>query len=55
MLIARGEVGWLTVARILTGWPAFAALLVATYAYVSWRLNRLGAPTVEEWRAREPT
>ena len=55
VLIARGELGWLTVARILTGWPAFAALLVATYAYVSWRLNRLGAPTVEEWRARQPT
>ena len=54
VLIARGEVGWLTVARILTGWPAFAALLVATYAYVSWRLNRLAAPTVEEWRPRQP-
>jgi hypothetical protein len=54
VLVERGEVGWLAVARIATGWPAFAALLVATYAYISWRLNRLGAPTVEEWKARRP-
>ncbi|MGH8904032.1 MAG: hypothetical protein ACRDYA_20730 [Egibacteraceae bacterium] len=28
-------------------------VVVAAYAYVNWRLNRLGAPTVEEWRKRE--
>jgi hypothetical protein len=52
VLAARGAVGRLTVVHILTGWPAFAVLLVATYAYINRRLNRLGAPTVEQWRAR---
>lgn len=52
VLVAQGEVGWLVVARLLTGWPALAGLLVATYAYINWRLRRLGAPTVEEWRDR---
>ncbi|MGH8910185.1 MAG: DUF3159 domain-containing protein [Egibacteraceae bacterium] len=51
-LVAREAVGWLAVARILTGWPAFAILVIATYAYVNWRLARLGAPTVQEWEAR---
>jgi hypothetical protein len=51
VLVEQGALGWLTVARIASGWPVFAVLLAATYAYVSWRLNQLGAPTVEEWRA----
>ncbi|CAN5534260.1 hypothetical protein BH23ACT7_BH23ACT7_09100 [soil metagenome] len=49
-LVVRQEIGWLAVARIATGWPVFAALLVATYAYVTWRLERLGGPSVEEFR-----
>jgi hypothetical protein len=35
---------------LLTGWPAFAALLVATYAYVTWRLRVQDAPPVEQFR-----
>jgi len=50
ILVLRQEVGWLAVARIATGWPAFAALLLATYAYLSWRLERLGGPSVDEYR-----
>ncbi len=50
ILVQRQEVGWLTVARIATGWPAFAALLLVTYAYVTWRLERLGGPSVDEYR-----
>lgn len=34
---------------LLTGWPAFAVLLVATYAYVSWRLRTLDAPEVSQF------
>lgn len=51
VLVLRGELGWLTAARIATGWPAFALLLLATYAYVGRRLERLGGPTVEEYLA----
>jgi MFS family permease len=50
ILVQRQEVGWLTVSRIATGWPAFAALLLVTYAYVTWRLERLGGPSVDEYR-----
>ncbi|MGH8929082.1 MAG: DUF3159 domain-containing protein [Egibacteraceae bacterium] len=51
LLAARGEVGWLAVTKVLTGWPSFAVLIVVTYAYINWRLARLDAPTVDEWRA----
>ncbi len=50
LLVVRGEVGWLAVARIVSGWPVFAVLLVATYAYVNRRLAALGGPSVEEYR-----
>lgn len=50
VLVQRQEVGWLALARIVTGWPAFAVLLLATYAYVNWRLQRLDGPSVDEFR-----
>jgi hypothetical protein len=53
VLLQRGEVGWLTIANLATGLPAIVLLLVATYAYVTLRLERLGGPDVEEFRARE--
>jgi hypothetical protein len=54
VLIGRGEVEWLAVVSIVTGWPAFAALLVATYAYANWRLARLGGPDVETFEREAP-
>jgi hypothetical protein len=50
VLVEQRAVGVLAVVRIATGWPAFALLLVCTYAYVRWRLDRLGAPEVDEFR-----
>lgn len=46
-LVDRDATGLLAVVRIATGLPAFAVLLVATYAYVNWRLTSLDAPAVE--------
>jgi hypothetical protein len=34
ILINAGEVGWLAAVTTILGWPTFAALLIATYAYV---------------------
>lgn len=34
----------------LTGWPAMIALLVGSYWYGTWRLGKLGGPSVEEYR-----
>ncbi|MDP8978917.1 MAG: DUF3159 domain-containing protein [Actinomycetota bacterium] len=54
VLISSGQVVWLTVATLATGWPAFAVLIVATYAYVDRRLARLGGPRVDDFRGRLP-
>lgn len=54
-LAARDAVGLLTAVRLGLGWPGFAVLLLATYAYVTWRLKRLAGPTIEEWRAEQAT
>lgn len=50
VLYEQGAVGWLTAANLLTGLPVVVALLVFTYWYVPWRLERLGAPDVAEFR-----
>lgn len=39
--------------QILTGWPFTIALLVASYVYGLWRLQNLGGPSVEEFKAGE--
>ena len=44
VLILAGKAGWLAVASVAMGWPAFLALLFVSYRYVPWRLARLGAP-----------
>lgn len=50
-IIQGGEVGVSDTALVLlTGWPAFAVLLIGTYAYVNWRLERLQAPEVDAFR-----
>ena len=49
-LVEREALGALAAVRIATGWPALAVLLVATYAYIRWRLERLGGPSVDELR-----
>lgn len=54
LLADAGQLGWLAVARVATSWPAFAVLLVATYAYVNRRLAALGGPSVEEFQRRGP-
>lgn len=37
--------------NFLTGWPATIILLVLSYLYGTWRLKRLGGPSVEEFRS----
>jgi hypothetical protein len=44
VLIAAGEVAWLTTAWIAMGYPAFGLLLFISYRYVPRRLEQLGAP-----------
>jgi hypothetical protein len=44
VLISAGKAGWLAVASVAMGWPAFLLLLFFSYRYVPWRLAQLGAP-----------
>lgn len=51
MLLRGGDLAGLTTVRLLTGWPGLAALIAATWAYVTWRLRTLDAPDVEAFRS----
>jgi intracellular septation protein A len=53
-LAQDGELGALAAVRVLGGWPALVILLIATYLYGTWRLRRLDAPSVEEFRTNAP-
>jgi hypothetical protein len=44
VLIAAGKAGWLAVASVAMGWPAFLLLVLACYRYVPRRLEQLNAP-----------
>jgi hypothetical protein len=44
ILIAAGKAGWLAVASVAMGWPAFALWAYASYRYLPRRLDQLGAP-----------
>jgi hypothetical protein len=39
---------------LVTGWPLTVLLLILTYVYGLWRLQRLGGPSVDEFRAAAP-
>lgn len=53
-LYVVGDEGGLLLTRVVGGWPATVALLVATYALGRWRLARLQGPSVEEFLAEAP-
>lgn len=53
-LYQNNNVDQLAFVNALTGWPAIIALLVFSYLYGTWRLARLGGPSVEEFRNSAP-
>lgn len=53
-LFQNNAVNQLAFVNALTGWPATVLLLVASYLYGTWRLARLGGPSVEEFRNGAP-
>lgn len=53
-LFRTATAGQLAVYSVLSGWPATVALLVLSYLYGTWRLRRLGGPSVEEFEAGAP-
>ncbi len=53
-LYAEGETVVLGLVRIATGWPAFLALLIATYVLGRRRLTELAGPSVADYAAGTP-
>ena len=50
-LFIKGNVLELFWSRILLGLPSVIVILVITYIYGIWRLNKLGGPGIEEFRS----
>lgn len=50
-LYQEDAVNALGAARVVLGWPFTVVLLVASYLYGLWRLDRLAGPSVEEFKA----
>ena len=53
-LYRQSNVGLIGVANILLGWPVTIIVLVISYLYGSWRLRKLGGPSVEEFTTHQP-
>jgi hypothetical protein len=53
-LFQGNAVDELALVNTLTGWPATIILLILSYLYGTWRLARLGVPSVEEFRNGVP-
>ena len=54
-LFLEGEAGTLAWANTLLGWPVTIVVLVASYIYGIWRLQKLGGPGVGEFEGeKEP-
>ena len=53
-LFQNNAVNQLAFVNALTGWPATVLLLIVSYLYGTWRLARLGGPSVEEFRNGAP-
>jgi hypothetical protein len=50
-LYQEDAVNALGATRVVLGWPFTVVLLVASYLYGLWRLDRLAGPSVEEFKA----
>jgi hypothetical protein len=50
-LFLRAEMDRFAALSVLGGWPTTVVLLVVSYLYGTWRLRRLGGPSVEEFQS----
>ena len=50
-LIGKAQSEILGIIQVATGWPATIALLATSYIYGTWRLQKTGGPSVEEFRS----
>lgn len=48
------DISQLALVNVLTGWPATITLLIFSYLYGTWRLAKLGGPSVDEFKSQTP-
>ncbi|WKZ34736.1 MAG: DUF3159 domain-containing protein [Anaerolineales bacterium] len=53
-LFQGNDISQLALVNALMGWPAIVLLLIFSYLYGTWRLARLGGPSVDEFRENRP-
>ena len=53
-LFQQEAVSALGAVRVILGWPYTVILLIASYLYGLWRLDRLAGPSVDEFKAGKP-
>ncbi len=53
-LYLNQDAGTLAWVNILLGWPVTITVLVISYLYGTWRLQKLGGPSVEEFQQATP-
>ena len=53
-LFLRQDVTRMAVSSLLSGWPATVLLLILTYLCGTWRLARLGGPSIVEFQTHTP-
>lgn len=53
-LYRQGDVSVLGWANVLLGWPVTILVLAISYIYGTWRLTKLGGPSVEEFLSCQP-
>ena len=51
LLVGKARYEILGIIQVATGWPATIALLATSYIYGTWRLGKMGGPSVEEFRS----
>lgn len=53
-LYQQGNASVLGGANVLLGWPVTIVVLVISYLYGTWRLKKLGGPSVDEFISNQP-
>jgi len=54
LLYQQGNASLLGWANVLLDWPVTIVVLIISYIYGTWRLAKLGGPSVEEYGAHQP-
>ena len=55
LLFQQGNASLMGWANVLLDWPVTIVVLIISYIYGTWRLAKLGGPSVEEFKSHQPS